>query len=576
MPRSYTKKEKPYNELMIQQAVEEVEAGNTIRKTAAKYHMSLGFLFSRVKKGTNNEEHPDGRGRSFALDPKLEEKLVKLLKGMESMGLGPRATDFRLLLKDYLDANEINTRFKDNLPGREWLSNFMQRHRLVLKKGGQMQLARKNVTSDPFIVYGFYDLLAKIMNDLGIENRPECIYNTDETGFPIDPKRCTTIGSKGTKTVRLTHGSNRENITVLATCCGNGKALDPLVVFKGKNMQSTWMGDKALPNIQYAVSDSGWMTTAIFEDFFKDFVKKTAGVRPILLVLDGHTSHTSLNTQDLAVRENITILKLPPHCTDLLQPLDVACFSPLKNYYEIELLKQVQETGAREPLRKAGFVNLLSRIWRESLSENNVIAGSRTTGIHPLNLEKYDVSRLDSIKMKTYERWVLQGKPLDTNGDPILEQEHLPETDPVGEQMPPNSPLAIEQPAEVDVDAVPGCSSWANSLDAESCVTQDLTKVSTNLLCQELKCRAPEGMKYCITLEPKETETTLVEVLKSRGRTSTPAPGPRKRLNMKAQVISNKECGATEKYRTERRRKGESSRKGEICTAKNKQEKTTK
>ncbi|KAK8371956.1 hypothetical protein O3P69_016299 [Scylla paramamosain] len=62
-----------------------------------------------------------------------------------------------------------------------------------------MQLARKSVTSDPFVIYGFYDMLEKEMDRLNIKDRPECIYNLDETGFPMDPSKSKTIGSKGEK-----------------------------------------------------------------------------------------------------------------------------------------------------------------------------------------------------------------------------------------------------------------------------------------------------------------------------------------------------------------------------------------
>ena len=42
--------------------------------------------------------------------------------------------------------------------------------------------------------------------------------------------------------LQVTHSANRENITVLAACCSNGEAIDPLIIFKGKNLQSTWLG----------------------------------------------------------------------------------------------------------------------------------------------------------------------------------------------------------------------------------------------------------------------------------------------------------------------------------------------
>ena len=87
-----------------------------------------------------------------------------------------------------------------------------------------MQLARKSVTSDPFVVHGFYDLLEKIIEDKGLADKPGAIYNMDETGFPTDSSKAKAIETVGEKTVRITHGSNRENVTVLATSCADGSS----------------------------------------------------------------------------------------------------------------------------------------------------------------------------------------------------------------------------------------------------------------------------------------------------------------------------------------------------------------
>ena len=153
---------------------------------------------------------------------------------------------------------------------------------------------------------------------------------------------------------------------------------------------NTWKGDNVLPGTQYAVTDSGWMTSSVFEDFFESFVETTKDKRPLLVLLDGHLSHTTLATVELAAKNDITIRKLPPHCMDLLQPLDVACFSPLKSYYDTKLMEFMQSTGGRESLRKHLFVNMLCSVWREGLSEKNVVAGFRATGIHPIDRSKYN------------------------------------------------------------------------------------------------------------------------------------------------------------------------------------------
>ena len=56
--------------------------------------------------------------------------------------------------------------------------------------------------------------------------------------------------------------------------------------------------------------------------------------RPLLLTFDGHLVHISTAVIEKAICEGIHIKKLPPHVIDILQPLDVTCFSPLKEYWE--------------------------------------------------------------------------------------------------------------------------------------------------------------------------------------------------------------------------------------------------
>ena len=53
---------------------------------------------------------------------------------------------------------------------------------------------------------------------------------------------------QGKQALKLQFGAVRENITVLGVCSVAGVFLDPLIIFKGKNMQYSWYGDKALPN----------------------------------------------------------------------------------------------------------------------------------------------------------------------------------------------------------------------------------------------------------------------------------------------------------------------------------------
>lgn len=66
--------------------------------------------------------------------------------------------------------------------------------------------------------------------------------------------------------------------------------------------------------------------------------KEKAGMRGYrLLLVDGHSSHVSLDFLDYADRNRIIVLVLSPHATHRLQPLGVGLFSPLSKAYSLEV-----------------------------------------------------------------------------------------------------------------------------------------------------------------------------------------------------------------------------------------------
>lgn len=64
------------------------------------------------------------------------------------------------------------------------------------------------------------------------------------------------------------------------------------------------------------------------------FIPKTTHIpRPIILILDGHGSHIDVKMIDLMKEHQIILYCLPPHTTNILQPLDVSVFRPLKTAF---------------------------------------------------------------------------------------------------------------------------------------------------------------------------------------------------------------------------------------------------
>lgn len=121
------------------------------------------------------------------------------------------------------------------------------------------------------------------------------------------------------------------------------------------------------------------MDSEVFAEWFNHFAD-TVTARPLLLLLDGHLTHISIQVISRGLAENIIILKFPPHVTDVMQPLDVACFGPLKRLWEKLLQERVNTFGPKHQMTKSDFVNQLCKIWNDGMHKENVISGFESTG----------------------------------------------------------------------------------------------------------------------------------------------------------------------------------------------------
>ena len=88
----------------------------------------------------------------------------------------------------------------------------------------------------------FYDVIEKFVVDRKLT--PMQFWNCDESEFPSDPNKSKVVSSHREVVYKITWGAGRGNISTLATCNAAGHVLDPLIIFSGKNFESTWKGEK--------------------------------------------------------------------------------------------------------------------------------------------------------------------------------------------------------------------------------------------------------------------------------------------------------------------------------------------
>ena len=63
------------------------------------------------------------------------------------------------------------------------------------------------------------------------------------------------------------------------------------------------------------------------------FLKHVPPVRPILILLDEHSSHYNPNVIREAAENGVIFFCLPPNITHVAQPLDVTPFHSLKSHW---------------------------------------------------------------------------------------------------------------------------------------------------------------------------------------------------------------------------------------------------
>ena len=377
------------NEKKIQQAVAELSKGqySSVRAAAKAYNISHATLARRVQGGRSiAEAHEEEQNLT-----KAEEKaLVQWITHMTATGHPVRHTFIREM------AQHIErSRYHDPITGprfypaigNSWVQRFLHRHtELATAICCTIEAARIKETTKEAIDKWF-DHFSQVVAQHQIST--ENIYNIDESGFSIgEIKGAQVVVNKTLMTKYLAHPGRQEWVTVVECISADGSSIPPLVIFKGKNVSSSWISQKALDkNMHFASSINGWTSNELglywLKNCFDPATREKAAGKIRLLLCDGHDSHISSEFAYYCIQNNIYLHLLIPHSSHLLQPLDVGIFGPLKKAVSA-CLDPFLRVGVNR-LQKVEWLDAYADAREVAITPDNIQGGFRGAGLVPLN-----------------------------------------------------------------------------------------------------------------------------------------------------------------------------------------------
>lgn len=125
----------------------------------------------------------------------------------------------------------------------------------------------------------------------------------------------------------------------------------------------------------YSMRNKGWTDQELFSHWQKNhFLWHAVPVRPLLLLLDSHSSHYKPVSIELVREEGVVVFCLPPHTMQDSQPLDCTVFRPLKHHWT-NACHEYQQRNPGMMITKFNFSRVFSEAWLKALTPGNIMTG---------------------------------------------------------------------------------------------------------------------------------------------------------------------------------------------------------
>ena len=266
------------------------------------------------------------RGKKAAW-PELEIDLLAWITEKRNNGLAILPSLVRLKALELAKDEKYNIPEGQFKAGNHWCQRFMKRNALSLRQ--KTTLAQRLPADYEEKIVRFHRFI--------IDRRKEHSYplhliaNMDETPLTFDMPPNRTINNMGEKTIKIrTTGNEKNRVTVVLACCGDGSKIKPMVIFKRKTVPKIINQHGVVVSAQH----KGWMDSEQMKVWIeKAWRRRLGGLgrRKSLIVYDAFEAHVTDAMKAAFKRENTDLAVIPGGLTSILQPLDVSLNKPFKD-----------------------------------------------------------------------------------------------------------------------------------------------------------------------------------------------------------------------------------------------------
>lgn len=307
-----------------------------------------------------------------------------------------------------------------------WVKGFQKRHPVLSLRTPKGCSLSRATSFNRFSVAIFFKKLEEVLQRQPCFGNGTRIYNLDETVTITVQKSQKVFANKGVR--QVSKATSAERGTLVTTCCivrASGTAVPPVMILPRVHFKD-FMINVAPPGTLGLAAKGRWMNTECFVQAMRHFIRFTSSSKenPSLIIMDNHQSHLSIEAIDICKENGVTILTIPPHCTNKLQPLDVGILKPFQTYYSAAIDSWMMS----HPGQAFTIYNVASCVgaaYPRAMSPVNIASSFKKTGIFPF--DKHVFTDEDFMSSSVTDREQV-AETVETGGNSELDTLAVPST----------------------------------------------------------------------------------------------------------------------------------------------------